>query len=362
MVEITCDKEIPISTHIDTATGHDAERERIIKAIVTLHAAQRVGEAHQLAAEASAKFVGDIVLFTLLSAIRQELIVGRTNELISDTAQTLRRTAQTQSQALVRDILKDAKYDDPKRLERYGYSVASQNEEDGMLAEIFRRIGETNRIFFEFGVGNGLQNITFHMLLNGWKGWWIEINKPKLAFMRQYFSGAIDDGRLVIDDSHIDAENINAVCEKLGIPEEIDLLSIDIDGNDYHVFDRMSRVHARVLVLEYNPLYPPPMRLVGGYDPNYQYSEQSYIGASLQSLTDLAESKGYQLVGTSISGINAIFVRKDLAGDKFAYPATPMHLYHSARYQLSFTGGFGAGIRANFGPLHTALPPVAACV
>ncbi len=345
-----------MNTRINAAIDHDVDREQLVKAIVALHAAQRVGEAHQLATEASAKFVGDLTLFNLLSSLRQELIVGRTNELISDTAQTLRRTAQTQSQALVRDILKDAKYNDPKRLERHGYCVASQNEEDGMLAEVFRRIGETNRVFFEFGVGNGLQNITFHMLLNGWKGWWIEINQPKLAFMRQYFSSAINDGQLVIDDSHIDAENINAVCEKLGIPEEIDLLSIDIDGNDYHVFDRMSRVHARVVVLEYNPLYPPPMRLVGGYDPTYQYSEQSYIGASLQSLAELAENKGYQLVGTSISGINAIFVRKDLAGDKFAFPATPEHLYHGARYQLSFTGGFGAGIRANFGPIHSALP------
>ncbi len=332
------------------------EREQLVKAIISLHASQRLADAHQLATEASSIFPGDLTLFNLLSTLRQELIVGRTNELIADTAQTVRRTAQTQSQALVRDILKDPKYDDPKRLERFGYCVASQNEEDGMLAEVFRRIGETNRTFFEFGVGNGLQNITFHMLLNGWKGWWIEIHQAKLAFMRQYFSGALKEGRLVIDDSHIDAENINAVCEKLGIPEEIDLLSIDIDGNDYHVFERMSRVRARVVVLEYNPLYPPPMRLVGAYDPNYSYSEQTYIGASLQSLTELAESKGYQLVGTSISGINAIFVRKDLAGDKFAAPATPEHLYHGPRYQLSFTGGFGSGIRANFGPLHQVAP------
>lgn len=341
-----------MQTHTDATTEQIADHEKMIKAIIALHAAQRVADAHQLATEALKKFPGDVALFNLLSTIRQELIMSRNNELLSEAAQTLRRTAQTESQALVRDILKDTKYDDAKRLERHGYCVASQNEEDGMLAEVFRRIGETNRVFFEFGVGNGLQNITFHMLLNGWKGWWIEINQPKLNFMRKYFSGAISEGRLVIDDSHIDAENINAVCEKLGIPEEIDLLSIDIDGNDYHVFDRMSRVRARVVVLEYNPLYPPPMRLVGAYDPNYSYSDQTYIGASLQSLCDLAESKGYQLVGTSISGINAIFVRKDLAKDKFATPATPAHLYHGPRYQLSFTGGFGAGIRANYGPIH----------
>lgn len=356
MAAIIFDKDSVMKTSTDDVPGQAIELERTIKAIVALHAAQRLGEAHQLATESSAKFAGNITLFNLLSSLRQELIVGRTNELAAETAQTLRRTAQTQSQMLVREILKDVKYDDPKRLERFGYCVASQNEEDGMLAEVFRRIGETNRVFFEFGVGNGLQNITFHMLLNGWQGWWIEINQPKLAFMRQYFSDAIKNSRLVIDDSHIDAENIDAVCEKLNIPHEIDLLSIDIDGNDYHVFERMSRVRARVVVLEYNPLYPPPMRLVGAYDPNYSYSDQTYIGASLQSLSELAESKGYQLVGTSISGINAIFVRKDLAKDLFPTPATPAHLYHGPRYQLSFSGGFGAGIRANFGPTHITLP------
>ncbi len=353
MAVIICGEDSLMKISTNDGSIQATEHERLIKAIVALHAAQRVGEALQLATEASSKFSGDITLFNLLSSLRQELIVGRTNELIADAAQTLRRTTQTQSQMLVRDILKDSKYDDPKRLERYGYCVASQNEEDGMLAEVFRRIGETNRVFFEFGVGNGLQNITFHMLLNGWQGWWIEINKPKLAFMRQYFFDAIKNGHLVIDDSHIDAENIDAVCEKLKIPHEIDLLSIDIDGNDYHVFERMSRVRARVVVLEFNPLYPPPMRLVGAYDSNYSYSDQTYIGASLQSLSELAENKGYQLVGTSISGINAIFVRKDLAKDLFPTPATPAHLYHMPRYQLSFSGGFGAGMRANFGPTHS---------
>lgn len=329
-----------------------SEADKLLKTINSLLVSNRTAKAHQLAIESVDKFNNDLNFFNIISSLRQDLLTSRTTDLLQEISQTLKRTAQTSSQNLVREILQNPKYDDPKRLERFGYSVASQNEEDGMLAEIFRRIGETNRIFFEFGVGTGLQNITFHMLLNGWKGWWIEINPPKVAFMRNYFAGAIKEGRLVIDDSRIDAENIDVVCKKLEIPAEIDLLSIDIDGNDFHVFEKMTSVRARVVVLEYNPLYPPPMRLVGAYDPNYSYSETSYIGASLQSLTDLAESKGYQLVGTSISGINAIFVRKDLAREKFVTPATPEHLYHSPRYQLSVTGGFGAGIRANYGPLH----------
>lgn len=329
----------------------EMDRDGAIRDILALHGSGRLAEAHNLAQEASKALATDGQLFQILHALRLELMANRQNDLLAEMAQTMRREAQCTSQLLVRDILRDSRYDDPKRLERFGYSVASQNEEDGMLMEVFRRIGTTSKTFFEFGVGNGRQNITLHALLNQWRGWWIEINPPKVKYMRNYFAAALASGQLVLDDTPIDAENIDAVCAKLGIPGEIDLLSIDIDGNDYHVFKAMTAVQARVVVLEYNPLYPPPMSLVGAYDKTYSYTGDSYIGASLSPLTRLAEEKGYQLVGTSISGINAIFVRRDLAGDKFASPATPEHLYNAPRYQLSYLGGFGAGASANFGPM-----------
>jgi len=337
---------------MDQNDPHQIELSVLLSKITRLHAATKSAEAHNLAVQSLERFPGNLTLFTIISSLRLEIFASRQADILTEISLTSRRTAQSISQGLAQELLKDPKYADPKRLERFGYSVASQNEEDGMLAEVFRRIGETNRTFFEFGVGNGLQNITFHCLLNGWQGYWIEINPAKVAFIRKYFANAVSSGKLIVDDTLIDAENINEVCSKLGIPPEIDLLSIDIDGNDYHVFEAMDCVRARVVVLEYNPRYPPPMRLVGAYEPQYRYSETSYIGASLQSLTEMAESKGYQLVGTSISGINAIFVRKDLAGDKFVCPANAEHLYHSPRYQLSFTGAFGSGIQANYGPLH----------
>ncbi len=327
------------------------DRDAALRDILALHGSGRLVEAHNLAQDACKSIGADGQLFQVLHALRLELLANRQVEIIADFSQTLRRQAQCTAQLLVRDILREPKFDDPKRLERHGYSVASQNEEDGMLMEVFRRIGIAHRTFFEFGVGNGRQNITLHALLNGWKGWWIEINPPKVKYIRQYFAKAIAQGQLIVDDTPIDAENINTVCQQLGIPAEIDLLSIDIDGNDYHVFKALTEVQARVVVLEYNPLYPPPMNLVGAYDKNYSYSGDSYIGASLAPLTKLAEAKGYQLVGTSISGINAIFVRRDLAGDKFASPATPEHLYNPPRYQLSYLNGFGAGASANFGPM-----------
>jgi hypothetical protein len=331
--------------------------------IFILYLQGRTGEAHDLAVQMLSNDLGNEKLFSIITKLRQEMLVQDSRKILNDNLSIQSRISTIQSrisnsisQSLVLQILQDKKYDNPKRLERYGYSTASQNEEDGMLAEIFRRIGETNRVFFEFGVGSGIQNITFNLLLSGWKGFWIEIDQPKFEYIKSYFRGAINSKQLVVDDTHVNAENINKIINDLGIPQSIDLLSIDIDGNDYHVFKAIKNLDPRVVVLEYNPIYPPPMKIVGAYDANYKYSEETYIGASLQSLVDLLDKKGYQLVGTSIGGVNAIFVKKELAKNKFYEPATAKDLFHQARYQLSFTGGFGAWARPCFGKLHDEEP------
>jgi len=331
-----------------------SDRDTLLKQAALMHAQGRLGDARAALMQASSVAPGDMAVFQMLHALHLEIILNQQKELLSNVATTVGRTAHTAYQTLIRDLQRDERYADPKRLERHGFSVGSQNEEDGMLVEVFRRIGEGTRTFFEFGVGNGLQNCTYYFLLAGWKGWWIEITAPKVQFMRQHFAPAIAEGRLLLDDTPVDASNIEARCTKLGIPDEIDLLSIDIDGNDYHVFAAMERVKPRVLVLEYNGAFPPPQRMVGAYDPSYSYNDSTYIGASLQSVTELAEKKGYQLVGCNITGLNAIFVRKDLAKGKFAEPATPEHLYNVPRHQLAWGGAFGQGPRANYGPLHKA--------
>ena len=320
--------------------------------IYALHASGKIGDAHQLAQELASQLPSDHGAFEILHKIRIELLLSQQSDSMKALSVGIERISHSTSQMLVADLSHSEAFKDPKRLESFGYCCASQNEEDGMLQEVFRRIGITTSTFFEFGVGNGRQNCTLHFLLQGWKGWWIEIFEPKAAFIREYFKSAIEDGSLTFDTTFVSAENIEEICKQLQIPPEIDLLSIDIDGNDYHVFEAMKSVQARVVVLEYNPRFPPPIKMVGAYDPEYVYAEHTYIGASLEALTALAESKGYQLVGCSISGVNAVFVRKDLAAGKFYEPATAASFYHPPRYQLSFSGGFGSGGFANFGPTH----------
>src|SRR5262244_3045365 len=98
---------------------------------------------------------------------------------------------------------------DPKRLARYGYKVYSQNDEDGIIAEIFRRIGTTARSFVEFGVETGVECNTAKLLVEGWRGLWIEANPASAGAIRQSFGDFIAQGRLTLTESAVTAENIN---------------------------------------------------------------------------------------------------------------------------------------------------------
>ena len=111
------------------------------------------------------------------------------------------------------------------------------------------------------------------------------------------------------------AEVTSATVEALfaghGVPEEFDLLSIDIDGNDYWVWNAIQRYRPRVVVIEYNASYPPPRKWVMAENPAHAWDGTNYFGASLASLAELGRRKGYTLVGTESRGVNAFFVRDD---------------------------------------------------
>jgi hypothetical protein len=85
-------------------------------------------------------------------------------------------------------MYENPRYQNPKRLNRFEYQVYSQNGEDGIIAEIFKRIGTTNRVFVEFGVGDGLQNNTAYLLLKNWIGFWIEANPKFVKHINEKYS------------------------------------------------------------------------------------------------------------------------------------------------------------------------------
>ena len=267
----------------------------------------------------------------------------------SAQAQALNKLVQHQSNSALRldqllqigllgawsDELAKPRHADPKRLVRYGFKVYSQCDEDGIIQEIFRRIGATNRVFVEFGVESGRECNSVKLLVEGWRGLWLDGSPQYYDQILARFRPFIDDRRLGVTQAFITAENINGLIGQ-GVRGEIDLLSIDIDYNDYWVWKAIDVISPRVVVIEYNATLRPPLSLVVPYDPNGMWQGSNYHGASLEALVRLGASKGYRLVGCNYAGSNAFFVRDDLAKDLFLDPATAEEHYEPLRMHFAF--------------------------
>jgi hypothetical protein len=238
------------------------------------------------------------------------------------------------------DIENKRRLEDPVFLDRFAYKVYSQNGEDGIISEIFKRIGTTNKTFVEFGVQDGLESNGHYLLFNGWRGLWMDGNKKALKRLKSHFARPIGDGRLTALNAFITAENINTLIgEDGGITGEIDLLSIDIDGNDYWVWKAITVIRPRVVIIEYNAKFPPPCEWVIEYAPSYVWEGADKQGASLKSYELLGRELGYTLVATDLSGTNAFFVKDALCHDLFPQPATAENHYRPMRIDRRWLSG-----------------------
>ena len=235
------------------------------------------------------------------------------------------------------DSLTQKRMSDPKSLEPYGYKVYSQNDEDGIINEIFNRIGTTDKRFIEFGVQNGLESNTHLLLFYGWNGLWIEGASEYCDEINIRFRPVIEAGKLRVQNAFITRDNINELFEQNGFTGEIDLLSVDIDGNDLYVWEAIDVVDPRVVIVEYNGKFPPDLEWSQAYNDMHVWSGTDWHGASLKALEKLGIEKGYRLVGTNLRGCNAFFVREDLMMDMFHEPCTAEELYNPLRLNLTFS-------------------------
>jgi hypothetical protein len=250
-----------------------------------------------------------------------------------------------------RALLESARNADDRRLLKHGYRVYSQSDEDGILHEILRRIGDGSRRFVEIGSGDGLENNTSFLLIQGWRGLWIEGSSRKAASAKKLHEMEIAEGRLQVTQQYATAANIDETIKRLA-PGELDVLSMDIDGNDYYVLGAIRSVRPRVIVAEYNAKFPADVTWVMEHNEAHRWDSTDYFGASLKALEGLLSERGYFLVGCNLLGTNAFFVRKDLVRDPpFCAPFTAENHYEPARYFLlqAFHSGFPVG----FGPYRT---------
>ena len=231
------------------------------------------------------------------------------------------------------------------RLELYGWKAFSQADEDGILAEIFRRVGVRDCTFVEIGAGNGLENNTLYLLQQNWRGLWIEAGKRNGRRIARIFAQPLAAGQLRLAVTAATAENVNALVTGAEFAGEVDLLSVDVDGVDLYLWNALEAVTPRVVVIEYNGAFRPPVRWTIPYDPGFRWDGQTtHYGASLCVLNDLATRKGYRLVACSLCGHNAFFVREELSA-LFEGPFEPARLFHPPRYALKFglAGGHAPG-------------------
>ena len=260
-------------------------------------------------------------------------------KLFSSQYEIFLRDKETVNEYIINNLLKWAKYQDSKRLQKYGYKSFSQNDEDGITEEIFNRIGELNRIFIEFGVQNGLESNTHLLLVKGWRGLWIEAEENYCLEIDSYFNHYIKSGALNVVNEFVTVDNINSIISNAGIEGEIDFLSIDIDGNDIYVLDVISVVRPRLICIEYNATIRPPLSIALPFQADRKWNKTNYFGASLSAINKVCEKKGYSLVGCNLSGINAFFVRNDLLSDHFNENCSPSNHYEPPRYGLRWSSG-----------------------
>lgn len=230
-------------------------------------------------------------------------------------------------------VLSEIRRDTPDSPACSGWKSFSQCDEDGIIAEIFRRIGEGSRTFVEIGCGNGLENNTHALLLRGWSGAWIDGDPRNIKHVR---SSVPSSPRLVIAQSFVTKSNaLEVVLDALPAhadPHALDLLSIDIDGDEAGVLETIvSSVRPRVLCTEYNAKFPPPLSIAMGRR-DHGWTGDDYHGSSLLSLSMLLGAHGYRLVCCNASGANAFFVRTDEAGPFTDYSVD--RLYRPAAFEL----------------------------
>lgn len=230
----------------------------------------------------------------------------------------------------------------------YSESAFSQNGEDGVIAEIFRRLGRRPETFVEVGGGDGRENNSIALLLGGARGMWVEADPRCAEGIRRLHAQAIAEKRLVLCERRVTAETVDEILRSNATPHDLDMLSIDIDGNDYWIWKAVSSVRPKLVVMEYNAGLGSSLSWVMKYDPAFVWSgKDGYYGASLAALEKLGREKGYVLIGADFLGINAFFLRQDLLSPAFAGPFTAEEMFQP------FRRSFGGLLKAQdfrFGP------------
>lgn len=219
-----------------------------------------------------------------------------------------------------------------------GFKAYSQTDEDGLLLFIFSLIGTTNRKCAEICASDGIECNTANLLINhGWTGLLFDGNAELVrrgrAFYQANRSTYVAPPTFVC--GWITRNNINDLLRQNGFAGEIDLLSLDMDGVDYWVWEAIDAISPRVVVVEYQDIVGPDRALTVPYAEDFNAAQYpstdgmpNFAGASLMAFVKLARRKGYRLVGCNRYGYNAFFVKQGVGEEVLPEIATKVCFQH----------------------------------
>jgi len=190
------------------------------------------------------------------------------------------------------------------------YSLLADDGIDGMVLYLFARGGFTNRVSVDIGAGNGINGNTANLVLfHDFKGYMLDCDGEAIAAGGRAYTMLGRAERVVFVDTMLTSGTVAGVCATHGIPDEVDLLSIDIDSIDLYVAEQIP-TRARIIVVEFNNLWGPDESYsvpnVDGF--RRELGEFLYGGASLRAFAKVLAAKNYKLVGVAASGFDAFFV------------------------------------------------------
>lgn len=266
--------------------------------------------------------------------------IVRAYQRFNTLAERLTRVQEALGRIEMRQVA--AMADGPSQAE---FRVFSQWGEDGIIQYLIQHVPIERPIFVEFGVENYVESNTRFLLTNNqWSGLVMDGSQENIDYIKRdviYWAT-----NLKADCAFITKDNINVLLRRNGISGDIGILSVDIDGNDYWVWQAIDVISPRIVICEYSSQFGPTAQVTTPYDPAFvrgdAHYSKVYYGASISALNALAIRKGYSLVAGNRTGNNIFFVRDDLLGDmkvlkpEEAYRRAQFREFHDEQGQLTF--------------------------
>ncbi len=254
-----------------------------------------------------------------ISALREavEALTAQVADLRQDVrgkrglAGELRTVRELTESAVRRLSLDPAKLPWPERITARRFGSSSQRGEDGVLLALLDEGAEKTRRFVELGCGDNGGNSGFLARELGFKGLMVDGDSGDVQALKRELAPR----GVKLRRAWITREGVDELLTDLGFTGEVDVLSIDIDGNDIWVWEALSAVQPRIVVIEYNSALGADRSVAVPYDPDFVRDRTRvmgrYYGASLAALANVGARKGYRLV--ACENVNAFFLRSDVA-------------------------------------------------